>query len=211
VSVPVTPRRIHAWLAEAEPPRPTVPGREEIAASAEGGRNLRGQGSFEVPAPPAVVWRSLLDPESLKAVIPGCHELQRLGENDYRALVSLGVGPVRGKFEATVKLSDLVTEKFGRIGGTLSGPLGDTSGSGNLRLEKIASGTRIDYDYAVTATGKVVAVGGRLLDRAAALIIRQFFERLARQLNPEAGPAAGRTSLWQRFLNFLRSLGGGGA
>ena len=132
VPMPVTPRRIHALMAQPEPPSPVAaPAREAAAAPAvEGGRNLRGQSSFEVPAPPAAVWRSLLDPQSLKAVIPGCHELQRLGENDYRALVSLGVGPVRGKFEATVKLSDLVTEKSGRIVGALSGPLGGASGGG---------------------------------------------------------------------------------
>jgi 2-furoyl-CoA dehydrogenase large subunit len=187
-----------------------VPEREAVAASAaEGGRNLRGQSSFEVPAAPAEVWRSLLDPESLKAVIPGCHELQRLGENDYRALVSLGVGPVRGKFEATVKLSDLVTEKSGRIAGTLSGPLGGASGTGNLRLETTAAGTRIDYDYAVTVSGKVVSVGRRLLDGAAAIIIRQFFERLARQLKPESAPA--RESAWRRLVGLLRWLVGGGA
>jgi 2-furoyl-CoA dehydrogenase large subunit len=116
---------------------------------------------------------------------------------------------VRGKFEATVKLDDLVTEKSGRITGTLSGPLGGASGAGHLRLEKTAAGTRLDYDYAVTATGKVVSVGGRLLDGAAAIIIRQFFERLARQLNPDAAPAS--ASLGQRFVNFLRSLVGGGS
>ncbi len=210
VSVPVTPRRIHAMLAQTEPPRPASARRESVTPqpAAEGGRNLHGQGSFDVAAAPAAVWRSLLDPESLKAVIPGCHELQRLGDNDYRALVSLGVGPVRGKFEATVKLSELVTEKSGRIGGALTGPLGGASGSGNIRLEKTASGTRIDYDYAVTATGKVVSVGGRLLDAATALIIRQFFERLARQVNPEAAPAGPtRASFWQRLRNFFR--GGG--
>ncbi len=208
VSLPATPRRIEAWLAQPEPPPPANLARAALAAPAEeGGRNLRGQGSFEVPAPPADVWRSLLDPASLKAVIPGCHELQRLGENDYRALVSLGVGPVRGKFEATVRLSDLVTEKSGRIAGTLTGPLGGASGAGNLRLEKTAAGTRIDYDYAVTATGKVVSVGGRLLDSAAAVIIRQFFERLARQLNPQA--PAGQATLWRRIVEVLRSLGGG--
>jgi len=208
VSVPITPRRIHGWLAGEEPPRPkgaAVP--EPVAApAAEGGHNLRGQGSFDVPASPAEVWRSLLDPESLKAVIPGCHELQRLGDNDYRALVSLGVGPVRGKFEATVKLSDLVTERSGRIGGALTGPLGGATGSGNLRLEHIDGGTRITYDYAVAASGKVVAVGGRLLDGATAIIVRQFFERLARRLGPEGAPAKGpaRASFWQR----LRSLFG---
>jgi 2-furoyl-CoA dehydrogenase large subunit len=110
---------------------------------------------------------------------------------------------VRGKFEATVKLTDLVTEKSGRIGGTLTGPLGGADGSGRLRLEKTAGGTTIDYDYVVTVSGKVVSVGGRLLDGAAGVIIRQFFERLARQLNPEAGKAAGPASaksFWQRVF-----------
>jgi hypothetical protein len=56
----------------------------------------------------------------------------------------------------------------------------------------------------------VVSVGGRLLDGAAAIIIRQFFERLARQLNPEATGALAQASPWQRLLKFL-GLGGGGA
>ncbi len=210
VSLPASPRRVHAWTAEPEPPPPARAAPEPVpAAAGEGGRNLRGQGSFEAAATPGRIWHALLDPNSLKSTIPGCHDLQRLGENDYRALVSLGVGPVRGKFEATVKLSDLVTEKSGRITGTLSGPLGGASGGGTLRLQPTATGTRIDYDYAVTVSGKVVSVGGRLLDGAAAIIIRQFFERLARQLDPDSGP--GRTpSAWQRFTGFVRSRVGAG-
>jgi 2-furoyl-CoA dehydrogenase large subunit len=205
VVLPVTPRRIHGWTAQPEPPPPSptdgaVAAEEDVA---EGGRNLRGQGSFEVPAAPSEVWQSLLDPTSLKSVIPGCHELQQLGENEYRALVSLGVGPVRGKFDATVKLSDLVQERSGRIGGTLSGPLGGASGAGKLRLQPVPAGTRIDYEYAVAVTGKVVSVGGRLLDGAGAIIIRQFFERLARQLAPEA--AAPPASMWRRVTSFVRS------
>jgi 2-furoyl-CoA dehydrogenase large subunit len=207
VSTPVTPRRIHAMLAQPEPPPPTTAASAEAKASPnpEGGRNLQGRGYFELPAAPSAVWRSLLDPQSLKSVIPGCHELQRLDDNEYRALVSLGVGPVRGKFEATVALRDLVTEKSGRIAGALTGPLGGASGSGNLRLEESGTGTRIDYDYAVTATGKVVSIGGRLLDAATAVIIRQFFERLARQVNPQASLSASPATRWQRLMKFLRS------
>jgi 2-furoyl-CoA dehydrogenase large subunit len=160
------------------------------------------------------VWRALLDPDSLKAVIPGCHALRKTGENDYVADVSLGVGPVRGRFTATVELSELVTETSGRIGGALAGPLGSASGSGVLRLAASAVGTRIDYDYAVAVGGKAAAVGGRLLDGATQMIVKQFFERLGRRLaapaasplpNPppqagegEDGPA--KPSLWRRLF-----------
>jgi 2-furoyl-CoA dehydrogenase large subunit len=205
ISLPLTPRRLHALLAGAEPPRPAGTGKAELPTQAPAdGRTMRGSGFVEVAAPPAVVWRALLDPESLKAVIPGCHELRKIGENDYVADVSLGVGPVRGRFTATVGLSDLVTETSGRIGGTLTGPLGGASGSGMLRLSPAAAGTRIDYDYAVAIGGKVAAVGGRLLEGATQVIIRQFFERLGRRLAaPTAsGGANGVTkpSLWRRLF-----------
>ena len=137
IALPLTPRRLHGLIAGAEPPRPAGAGIARIELPAEAsreGRTLRGDGSFEVAAAPAAVWRALLDPDSLKAVIPGCHDLRKTGENDYVAEVSLGVGPVRGRFTATVGLSDLVTETSGRIGGALAGPLGNASGSGLLRL-----------------------------------------------------------------------------
>jgi 2-furoyl-CoA dehydrogenase large subunit len=205
ISLPLTPRRLHALIAGAEPPRPAGTGKAELPTQAPAdGRTMRGSGFVEVAAPPAMVWRALLDPESLKAVIPGCHELRKTGDNDYVADVSLGVGPVRGRFTATVGLSDLVTETSGRIGGTLAGPLGSASGSGMLRLSPAAAGTRIDYDYAVAIGGKVAAVGGRLLDGATQVIIRQFFERLGRRLAaPAAGSGASGTakpSLWRRLF-----------
>jgi 2-furoyl-CoA dehydrogenase large subunit len=203
--LPLTPRRLHALLAGAEPPRPAGTGKAELPTRAPAdGRTMRGSGFVEVAAPPAVVWRALLDPESLKAVIPGCLELRKTGDNDYVADVSLGVGPVRGRFTATVGLSDLVTETSGRIGGSLTGPLGSASGSGMLRLLPAAAGTRIDYDYAVAIGGKVAAVGGRLLEGATQVIIRQFFERLGRRLAAPAasGGANGATKprLWRRLF-----------
>jgi 2-furoyl-CoA dehydrogenase large subunit len=209
VLLPVTPRRIHAWMAQAEPPPPAgrLPGPMSVT-DAQGRHNLRGQGSFEVAAAPSEVWQSLLDPARLKSALPGCHELQRLGENDYRALLSLGVGPVRGKFAATVRLSDLEAGKSGRIAGTLSGPLGGAAGAGNLYLEPTPGGTRINYEYGVAVTGKVVSVGGRLLDNAAAIIIRQFFETLARQLDPER--ARPRLLAWHGITAFVRSRLRGG-
>jgi 2-furoyl-CoA dehydrogenase large subunit len=196
IALPLTPRRLHGLMAGTEPPRPAGAGVAKVevpAQTSREGRTMRGEGSFEVAAPPAAVWRALLDPDSLKAVIPGCHDLRKTGENDYVADVSLGVGPVRGRFTATVGLSDLVTETSGRIGGALTGPLGSASGSGLLRLSPSEAGTRIDYDYTVAIGGKVAAVGGRLLDGATQVIIRQFFERLGRRLAAlTAGPLPNR-------------------
>ena len=61
--------------------------------------------------------------------------------------------------------------------------------------------TRIDYDYAVSVTGKAAAVGGRLLDGATEVVVRQFFQQLGRRL---AGPAAATEGgLLRRILTWL--------
>jgi 2-furoyl-CoA dehydrogenase large subunit len=200
VTLPATPVRIHAMIAEEEPPRPAhIAPRQGVAVPAASNvkeaRQIKGTGSVTVAAPPEKVWEALLDPDNLKSVIPGCHSLEAVGRNDYRAEVSLGVGPVRGRFKATVKLSNLKPVESGRIGGAISGPLGGASGSGMLKLSPEGEGTRIDYDYEVAVSGKAAAVGGRMLEGAAQIVIGQFFDRFGRQL----GGTKGKKSLAQRL------------
>ena len=213
VQLPATPRRIHALMTGPELPSPAGIAKQTKTQAkgppAREGREMTGGGSFVVPAPPGEVWRTLLDPKSLRHVIPGCYRLDAEGSNAYRAEVSLGVGPVRGRFLAHVQLSDLDPERSGRISGTLDGPLGTAAGHGLLRLAARAEGTQIDYDYAVTVSGKVAAVGGRLLDGATQIVMRQFFERLARQVrSPDiATPPHGFLARLRRALASLFGAG----
>ncbi len=198
IDLPLTPARLSGIIHGDEPPPPA--GRPVAAAPAKApGAALTGSGETFIPAPPQQVWDTLLDPEKLAAVIPGCHALDLVGENDYRATVSLGVGPVRGRFEATVKISDLDPPVAMTLSGGLSGPLGSSGGSGRVRLSAEQDGTRIAYDYTVDIGGKVAAVGGRMLEGAAKIVIGQFFARLAAQV------AGGGAESWWRLL--LRKLG----
>ena len=57
------------------------------------------------------------------------------------------------------------------------------------------------YDYSAAVSGKVAAVGGRMLEGAAKIVLRQLFEQLGRQAG--GGVAAPKRSLWQRILHAL--------
>ena len=45
-----------------------------------------------------------------------------------------------------------------------------------MTLEADEGGTRVGYTYEVEVTGKVAAVGGRMLEGATRILIGQFFE-----------------------------------
>jgi 2-furoyl-CoA dehydrogenase large subunit len=142
---------------------------------------------------------------ALAAVIPGCHGLDLESENAYRAEVSLGVGPVRGRFIANVALTDLVAPSSATLSGGLIGPLGSSRGGGHVTLTEDGQGTRIAYDYRVEISGKAAAIGGRMLEGAAKMVVGQFFTRLAAQIGGEATPETSSSagSWWRRLLAAL--------
>jgi 2-furoyl-CoA dehydrogenase large subunit len=149
-----------------------------------------------VACPPERVWQTLLNPESLQQVIPGCRMLEETAANHYVARVQMGVGPVKGDFRTEVELSELDPPNALKLTGNTIGALGAGRGEGRLTLEPREGGTRLVYHYQVRVTGKVAAVGGRMLDGAGRVLIRQFIERLARQAD---GATATRVNWWHKL------------
>lgn len=147
VPLPVTPQRLNALVNGAEPEPPEGIAAPPVPATAHADAAITGEGSVSVAATPAEIWKALLDPESLKHIIPGCHSVSAIAAEHYRAEVSLGVGPIRGRFLADVTLSDLEVERAATLSGGLSGPLGKASGNGRVTLTAQEHGTRIDYTY----------------------------------------------------------------
>ena len=62
-------------------------------------------GTYEFNASPEKVWQTLTDPQSLSACIPGCDKMEAQGNDEYTATVTIAMGPIRGKFDATVKVN----------------------------------------------------------------------------------------------------------
>jgi 2-furoyl-CoA dehydrogenase large subunit len=197
VSTPLRPAKVAEWIEEGE--RPPARPRAEPPAAAGKRHGIRGAGRVRVAAPPERVWRDLFEPTVLRKAIPGCRALERTGDEGYRAALVIGIGPVRGRFEATVKVSPLTPPTAALLSGELLGPLGASSGSGRLALAAVAEGTEVSYDYEVLLTGTIAAVGGRMLDAAARRLIDQFFAGFIRATAPAEAPRAPR-AWWRRLL-----------
>ena len=92
----------------------------------------------------------------------------------------MGIGPVRGRFRASVVLSDLDPPRGLSFLGTSHGPLGSSTGSGALVLEPDGSDTLVRYTYRYRVTGKIAAIGARMLEGAVRAIVARLFRRLAK-------------------------------
>jgi 2-furoyl-CoA dehydrogenase large subunit len=202
IELPLVPAKLADHVRGAEPPPPDARS-SEPSQSAKGGRQLRGEGRAQVAAPPEAVWNMLLDPATLQAVIPGCHAVEKISDTHFRADVTIGIGPVKGRYRADVKLSNLDAPRAVTLGGAAEGGLGFGHGEGRITLTPENAGTVVHYEYEAAIGGKVASIGGRLLDGAARVVIGQFFSALARQAG--GTPAQARPSLMRR----LRDLFGG--
>ncbi|WP_256444351.1 molybdopterin cofactor-binding domain-containing protein [Siccirubricoccus sp. G192] len=196
VTLPLLPARLAAHIHGPEAARPGGG-----AVPVAGGRQLFGEGSAMVAAPRERVWAMLLDPTTLAAVVPGAHDVQRVSETEFRAEVTLGVGPVKGRYRVALTLSDLDAPQAVTLSGGAEGALGFGRGTGRVTLaEDGPERTRIGYRYEAEIGGKVASIAGRLLDGAARLVIRQFFAALAAHAG---GGSAPREGIFARLLRLL--------
>jgi 2-furoyl-CoA dehydrogenase large subunit len=198
IDLPLTPSKLAAAMG-AEERQPSRSGGERRSPSTQG-RALHGTGEARVAAAPETVWQALLDTDTLASVIPGCRNVEISGTH-FRADVTLGVGPVKGLYRAEVKLGDLVPPRSATLAGSAMGALGSARGTGHVRLASDgAGGTIIAYDYEAQLGGKAAAVAGRLLDGATRIVIRQFFDALARRVGGASAPT------WRKWLDILLAL-----
>jgi 2-furoyl-CoA dehydrogenase large subunit len=153
----------------------------------KGGKSLGARGEVLLDATPEAVFRVLLDPAALTKVIPGCNALEPIGAHRYRADVTVGVGMIKARYSAEIALSELDPPRSLRLAGSGLSAVGSARGSGLVTLEPKDGGTLLRYDYAADVSGKVAAVGSRMLEGAAKIVLNQLFEQLGR----EAGGASG--------------------
>lgn len=140
---------------------------------------LVGEHTFNVPR--EKVWEFLLDPEVLKASLPGCEKLDEVGEDEYVATMKIGISFIRGTFSGKVKITDKNEPESYTMAVEGSGPQGQVSGIGTLELVDQGDSTLVKYRGDANVRGSLARVGARMIQPAAKTIVGQFFERMEKE------------------------------
>jgi carbon monoxide dehydrogenase subunit G len=139
---------------------------------------MKIEGTQKLSAPRDRVFDALTDPAILQKCIPGCERLEKTAENQYKAALAVGVGPIKGKFSATVNLQDLRRPEHYSLSVDGTGQPGFVKGSGQLDFREEGQGTTVAYSGDVNVGGLLASVGQRMIQATANMMIGRFFSAL---------------------------------
>jgi 2-furoyl-CoA dehydrogenase large subunit len=140
-----------------------------------------------MPAPRAKVWRTLLDPVSLRVVIPGCESIEAVDSETFKARVRVSIAGIGGIYDAEIRIFDRKEPESLRLFGRGEGKLGFGQGEAVVKLKEGSSGgTVLSYEYRADVGGRVAAFGQRMLDGVVRVLLAGFFGRLRAHLQGES-------------------------
>jgi carbon monoxide dehydrogenase subunit G len=142
-------------------------------------------GTQTIAAPIEKVWAYLLDVNNVAACAPGFQSLEVLGDEQWKAVISVGVGPVKAKFTFDVTRPEMHAPDHMIVKGRGKAPGSAVEMSGDMHLTSIeAEQTRMDWSAQVVVSGTIASVGARLLQGTAEKLTGQFFDCLKQKLQP---------------------------
>jgi hypothetical protein len=140
---------------------------------------MKLSGAYELPLPPERAYQALQNPELLAKCMPGCEGLESIGPDEYKMKMKMALAAFSGLFEGKIRIADPAPPVSFRLIVEGSGRVGFMKGEGLLNLSGKDGGTQVAYEGEVQVGGTMAAVGQRLIDSTAKMMIRRFFDKLA--------------------------------
>lgn len=135
-------------------------------------------GAHTVNLPRQAVYDLLHDPAVLARCMPGCESLERIGDNEYAMKMKMALASVAGLFQGKVRATEPNPPESFRLIVEGSGKIGFMKGDGLLKLAETDGGSTVSFEGDVQVGGTIAAVGQRLIDTTARMLIKRFFDKL---------------------------------
>jgi carbon monoxide dehydrogenase subunit G len=140
-------------------------------------------GSYTFNAPPDRVWNLLMDAEVIASCIPGCHKLEPLGVDRYRASLTVALAAITGRYEGTVHITDKVLQSSYRLTVEGQGKPGFVKGNAVIALRPDGAVTVVDVSGTVETGGPIARLGQRLIGNVSKMMQDRFFACLQGKLS----------------------------
>lgn len=142
---------------------------------------LKGKQTFSASA--QELWDIIMDKDKLAAITPGISRLEVLGEDEYKAIVDISIGPVKGAFKGDLKMVDkdppnAVTMKVKQLS-----KIGNADVTVHLQIEEHSpTESTLSFKGLAKMSGVLARMGQRVMTGVAATITKQLFAALQEEV-----------------------------
>jgi hypothetical protein len=151
--------------------------------------------TLTIPAEPNQVFERFLDPDIMRACIPGCAELERLDDRHYRGLLLNEIAHVRFSANFAAEITEIDPPSMVRA--VLTGEdrkLGSSLKiNATLQVAPEGDGSQVTYEMDLALWGKLGRLGEPIVRRRSVEVERQFSAAFADAVlgkTPVTAPAA---------------------
>lgn len=127
-----------------------------------------------------------MDPNQIAPCGPGVRSVEVIDDTHYRIAARIGIGAIAATFRIDAELTEVIERERSTVRVRAQAPGTAVEGVASMSLSDESDGTRMDWIATVTVSGKLAAVGERLIRGTAERLIEQTFDCVRRELDPSA-------------------------
>ena len=143
--------------------------------------NLSGQHTINASA--KAIWDLLMDPDTLARITPAITKLEKIDDENFKAIAEVKIGPVGGAFSGTLKLSEINEPNSFKLSIQQNSKIGNANAIMDMKLTETAPNkTDVSFNGDVKLSGMLNTMGGRVITPVANMLSKQFFEALEQEV-----------------------------
>ena len=144
-------------------------------------------GKHVVDAAPEKVWDMLMDTDTLARIVPGISRLEKTGDNTFKSVLEIKLGPVSGSFTGNLQLEEITEQKGFTLKVQQNSKIGNANAAIKIDLLQIDTcQIEISFNGDVRMTGLLANMGQRVMGGVANTLTKQFFANFEKELKSQS-------------------------
>lgn len=124
-----------------------------------------------------------MDTDTLSRIVPGISRLEKTGNNQFKSIFDIKLGPVQSSFTGNLALDEIQEEEAFTLKVQQNSKIGNANAIIQISLLSVNTDqTELAFTGDVKLSGMLAGMGQRLIGGVSNTLTKQFFSNLDREL-----------------------------